>query len=390
VSTLLNNTVGGYNTAIGYSSLLANKNGNYNTVIGAGAGFANKSGDNNVYIGHNAGLGNVSGNRNIFIGDGAGAFETGSGYLYIENSNAKKTNALIYGDFYKDSLRINGDLSVRDDVVLDGELVIAEKTKIRNGEESTSNSGGYLIIGEESGRNLSMDNNEILARYKGEGSNLYVQNGAGTGNTIINSNEGNVGIGLTKPTAKLHVGGDVKVSGSISSKKDFKYDSPKTYYYQLSPASFKVVALNSDSYLVTNTQSIYLKHDNSIIINFYYGKALAPMNLPDGAIIKNAKLYYRIFNDGGGWADIYCTLYRRNITTPNNAEVMCQFHEKTPTGGSYNPKIISSIAGNVVDNQNYIYFMKIHLSESEGLNENTDNVEFYGVTIEYTLDKVTQ
>ncbi len=46
--------------------------------------------------------------------------------------------------------------------------------------------------------------------------------------------------------------------------------------------------------------------------------------------------------------------------------------------------------GNIINNRHYQYFLYLFLRESAGINENSDDIQFYGATIEYTLDKVTQ
>jgi hypothetical protein len=70
-----------------------------------------------------AGGNSSSGSDNIFIGKFAGYNETQSNKLYIENSNSSVP--LIYGDFLKDSLVINGVLNVRDSLLVNGNLFVA-------------------------------------------------------------------------------------------------------------------------------------------------------------------------------------------------------------------------------------------------------------------------
>ena len=68
------------------------------------------SGANNLALGVGAGYNNISGSNNIFIGNGAGANETGSNFLYIDNSNT--STPLIKGDFENDTLTVNGSMTV--------------------------------------------------------------------------------------------------------------------------------------------------------------------------------------------------------------------------------------------------------------------------------------
>lgn len=106
------NTTGENNIFAGHQSGYSNTSGVYNNFIGANAGYSNTSGDYNCFIGGDAGFKNTAGQLNVFLGYSAGYYEESSNKLYIENSSADSTQALIYGDFDADSLQINGQLSI--------------------------------------------------------------------------------------------------------------------------------------------------------------------------------------------------------------------------------------------------------------------------------------
>jgi hypothetical protein len=124
---LFSNTTGITNTAIGSAALYSNSSGNNNIAIGRNAlttsnadnntavGFAalrqNASGTNNTALGYEA-LRSVLGSGNVGIGYQAGRLETGSNKLYIENSNADASSALIYGEFDNNIVRANGTLQI--------------------------------------------------------------------------------------------------------------------------------------------------------------------------------------------------------------------------------------------------------------------------------------
>ena len=124
---LFSNITGITNTAIGTGALFSNSSANNNVAVGRNAlttsnsdnntavGFAslrqNASGTNNTALGYEA-LRNVLGSGNVGIGYQAGRLETGSNKLYIENSNADSSNALIYGEFDNNILRTNGTLQI--------------------------------------------------------------------------------------------------------------------------------------------------------------------------------------------------------------------------------------------------------------------------------------
>ncbi|MDH4127179.1 MAG: hypothetical protein OEV44_00385, partial [Spirochaetota bacterium] len=124
------NSTGSNNTFIGDGAGRANTN-SYNVFVGYQAGYANTTGTRNAYIGYNSmsanstgsyntafgyltGNSNLTGSYNIFLGYNAGYNETGSNMLYIENTDANKYNALIWGDFANDSIRLNASVRVRD------------------------------------------------------------------------------------------------------------------------------------------------------------------------------------------------------------------------------------------------------------------------------------
>ena len=92
---------GKYNTNPLYPS------GNDNVFLGYRAGAKHWTGNQNVYIGSYAGE-NKYGDSRIFIGYMAGRNETKDSLLYIAVSST--TSPLIWGNFDKNIVRINGDL----------------------------------------------------------------------------------------------------------------------------------------------------------------------------------------------------------------------------------------------------------------------------------------
>lgn len=122
-------TTNRYNICIGEETGSALAEGQANVIIGTYAGEALSSGEGNVILGLDAGWMTTSGsdnvmiglgagrasnaNRGVFLGRYAGYSEAGNDKLVIENSytgSDNNNNALIYGDFSNDYLRINGRL----------------------------------------------------------------------------------------------------------------------------------------------------------------------------------------------------------------------------------------------------------------------------------------
>jgi len=104
--------VTGTNNVIIGSLAGAYSNANNLTYVGSYSAYNNKTGTDNTYLGFQTGYSNINGSRNVLLGSNAGYFETGSDKLYISNSNNQ--NPLIYGDFYNNSLKINGKTTIND------------------------------------------------------------------------------------------------------------------------------------------------------------------------------------------------------------------------------------------------------------------------------------
>ncbi|MCK4664407.1 MAG: tail fiber domain-containing protein [Bacteroidales bacterium] len=204
-----NNSTGGYNTFFGYNSGILNSGGNYNTFIGADCGFYNSSalfntcvgshagenlytgsgntfigagsghggstpgqfitGGHNTYIGYYSGYGNKIGSGNVCVGYQAGSNETGSDKLYIENTNATSTSALIYGDFNTNILRFNADVGIgkspsyKLDVQDNASGYVA---KFFNDGNSSNRYGIRIQAGSDDGNGY----NYMIAFYDGNGS----------------------------------------------------------------------------------------------------------------------------------------------------------------------------------------------------------------------------
>ncbi|MEM0991581.1 MAG: tail fiber protein [Bacteroidota bacterium] len=109
--SLGNNTTGRNNTAFGYVSLINNATGEGNTAIGQSSLNALENGSYNTSIGNRAGN-DAEGSYSIYIGNEAGRYDTSSCKLYIEPTDADSTEALIFGAFDTDRLRINGTLNI--------------------------------------------------------------------------------------------------------------------------------------------------------------------------------------------------------------------------------------------------------------------------------------
>jgi len=107
------NSSGGENVFLGSSAGYVNNTGNQNVFIGIRTGYNMQSGNGNTFIGPGSGYSLTSGDGNVFIGKGSGGnLTTQSNRLYIENTAADMNNALIYGEFDNNYLRLNANTDV--------------------------------------------------------------------------------------------------------------------------------------------------------------------------------------------------------------------------------------------------------------------------------------
>ncbi len=435
--TLNNNLTGHYNTAIGVNALLSN-NASENTAVGYNTLFQNSSGENNIAIGINTLYSNDTGSKNIAIGNSA---------LY---KNTVKSNLIAIGDsaLYNNGTNSNNyNYSIKN-IAIGTKSLFANTVGNRNiaigynamksnisGVSNTATGASALYSNSIGSQNTGIGEKALFenkigfrntaigynAGYKATGTgNVFIGNKAGyneKGNNklyIDNSNtskpliggdfssdivtvNGKLGISTNSPEAKLHINGDVIVNetlrtggniysdGSIKVEDDFAYNSPKTYYYQIHPLDFNV-KYGDGSVLRHDERAMWIRHETGS--GWYDGEAYAQIRLPEGAKIKNIRYYYKIIDAGSGSASFSIALFRNDVTSPPVIEVMGQKNHNSPSGNVYNPYFLSNIANSTIDNYHYQYILKVFLNEIAGTGE-TDDVSFYGATIEYTIDKIT-
>ncbi|HIB48541.1 MAG TPA: hypothetical protein EYN07_01405 [Flavobacteriaceae bacterium] len=195
---LLSNTGAWSNIGIGIGALRNVVSGDLNVAIGSLSLLANISGTGNTAVGVNAGQNNT-GNGNVFIGSNAGGSETGSNTLYIENASVDSNNALIYGEFDTNFLRVNGDFEVNNSA--------AASVKVLTGNANIS--AFKLFEAGDFGYEFE---------YNGNTDKLHLWSRTFAGNEGIRMTwlkNGNVGIGTTNPGYALDVTGDINTTGNI-------------------------------------------------------------------------------------------------------------------------------------------------------------------------------
>jgi len=133
---------------------------------------------------------NPNGYGGVFLGSGA----LGSGQALLVGGDSDMFGSLTVG--------------------LGGAIDATAKVNVLGGTDAAPGGGGYLVTGSTTSMNISIDNNEIMARDNGVVANLAL-NGLGGNVTLIQNGSGNVGIGTATPAVKLHVvGGTDTAPGS--------------------------------------------------------------------------------------------------------------------------------------------------------------------------------
>ncbi len=190
---------------------------------------------------------------------------------------------------------------------------------------------------------------------------------------------GNVGVGTSTPSAKLQVSGNVAVPATNS----YRYATPKTKYYKVSAFELTPVSPLYDTRIDDGFSSGNVNGLNSVWIGNgtagTVGYCVAAVHLPDSAVI--TALSAQLIKNGGSLPSVV-ELYRTDGTgyASNTAQLIATASATTSGGivwfvsaGSVNTSF------NVVDNQNYSYF--IRWSGEQG----TQNVRFINATINYQI-----
>jgi hypothetical protein len=246
-----------YNTAIGYQALFNNTTGYQNIAIGPNALYSNTTGSDNIAIGYQALYSQIRGSDNIAIGSFALQNSTssssniaiGSYALYLnETGNANDAvgeyalfanttgdqNTAIGGAalFFNSTGKFNtavGKSALSENTTGYYNTAVGYGAGRFIGYSTTSNATSTysVYLGAHTRASFSGATNEIVIGYGavGAGSNSVVLGNDSITRTIL---KGNVGIGTTTPTAKLHLihpsRGEIKLLATSGVGHDFGYN----------------------------------------------------------------------------------------------------------------------------------------------------------------------
>ncbi len=230
----LSNTTGSSNTFVGANAGDANTTGSANSFFGRAAGTATTTADNNSFFGFAAGSNNLTGASNSFFGYQSGNANTGGnsntfyGLRSGNNNLTGDSNTIIGADAdvggsnlsYATAIGAEAIVSAsntiqlgrsggQETVRIPGDLVVL------SGTDSEPTGGGYIVAGLTNSLNISIDNNEIMARSNGATATLALNTDGGNVH-LIQGGAGSVGIGTTTPDQKLTVNGNASKTGGGS------------------------------------------------------------------------------------------------------------------------------------------------------------------------------
>lgn len=214
-SALRANTTGSFNTALGRDALRFSSVGNNNTAAGAGALQQSTTSDNTA-IGYFAGNDQTSGSRNTYIGANTGrGIVTGSDNTIIGANvtglAAGLSNTVIIADSagnIRQYINSSGNVGI-------GDTAPAYKLTVAGDMRLTG--GGDLRLGSATGTTTAGGDSQIY----NDANNMIFATGTTTAERMRIDSSGNLGIGESAPTARLHVKGGTtwlqNFSGSASS-----------------------------------------------------------------------------------------------------------------------------------------------------------------------------
>lgn len=188
------------NTFAGIYSGLSNTSGAQNTFLGFDAGAANTTGHSNTFVGGGGGRNNVSGEHNTFVGTEAGFNNNAAHNAFFGFFAGHDNTTGIENSFLGANAGLNNTTGRQNTMVG------------YNAGLGNVGGNGNNFIGSYSNGSPNLSNATAIGHRamvtRSDASVLGAVNGVNG-----SANDTNVGIGITNPVDKLHVGGIMRLEG---------------------------------------------------------------------------------------------------------------------------------------------------------------------------------
>lgn len=135
------------------------------------------------------------------------ALNAGNDLLQLDLPTGQGADA----QFIEASINNSSRFAVNSDgrVGIGGSALTGVGVYVQTGTDAALGSGGYVVTGLTSGPNISIDNNEIMARDNGATSRLYLQNSGGDLSMCVSSGAVSIGTNTIANGYKLNVNGRI-------------------------------------------------------------------------------------------------------------------------------------------------------------------------------------
>jgi hypothetical protein len=373
--TLFANTLGSQNSAVGMEALKSNTTGSGNSAFGAYSLHSNTTGIQNTSAGVFALTNNTTAEGNTAFGYKASYQISTGNYNASFGLNAlySTTSGTYNSAFSFGALFLN---QTGDENTAYGYKALYSNV---SGNENTA-------IGSRAGYKALGSGNVFIGRYAGyneTGSNkLYIDNSS-IANPLIygdfSTNQLEINgtldvVGAITSTTDIAATNDLTAGGDVVVTGDYSYASAKTKILKIPSAAFS---------LFTNQDGDKMIHDD----NGYWhldsddgnGAAtiMAPVNLPDGAVVTRFSIFYR--NNGEG----ITVSFRKKDELSISSDMMASY---TVSGDHFDVTQFNdiTISYSTIDNSSRFYFITAYFYGHATL----DFGQLHGAEIEYTITEL--
>ena len=223
-------STGDRNVVIGPSAFRSNTSARYNTAVGHAAMQDTTTGNYNSVLGNQAMKDNIDGGYNVAVGNQTMAFTTSSsnntavGYRALYQAQSNSNTGIGQGAFnsLQSSTSSNSNTGIGQGVlnkITSGQrnvgVGVNAGQKYGGGNNNVVTANDSVFIGANSDAGGDNQTNQIVIGYNaiGLGSNTVV---LGNNSIVTTQLKGNVGIGTTSPSQKLHVAGNARFEAGAS------------------------------------------------------------------------------------------------------------------------------------------------------------------------------